>query len=268
MLLDCAGIGRRILQRAKGTKISLLRRFVNANTRLSSRFDARKDVALYQRYDQYVAEAIRALRSGSTVIDVGGGRTCSFAGELQNGKNLCVVAVDVSPTELAANTTADATFVADVANRLPFADAEADMVVSRTVLEHVANVERAAHEMQRVLRPEGLSIHLLPCRYALFALVARILPFWLAKGLLHRLIPDSRGVVEFDVYYDRCHPAAIERLFRDAGFRDVEVECTWDQAAYFHAFFPVFLLVLAYQRIAEALQARILASYLIVRAQR
>jgi len=122
--------------------------------------------------------------------------------------------------------------------------------------------------MQRVLRPGSLSVHLLPCRYALFALVARILPFWFAKGVLHQLIPESRGVVEFDVHYDRCHPAAIERLFRDAGFHDVQIECTWDQAAYFHAFFPVFLLVLAYQRIAEALHLRILASYLIVRARR
>jgi len=141
-------------------------------------------------------------------------------------------------------------------------------VVSRTVLEHVENVERAAREMRRVLRPGGKSIHLLPCRYALFALVARLLPFWLARNVLHTLFPDSRGVVEFDVYYDRCHPAAIERLFREAGFQDVQVECTWDQAAYFHAFFPVFLLVLIYQRLTEALQLKVLASYLIVRAQR
>ena len=208
------------------------------------------------------------LRPGSTIVDVGGGRTCSFADELKDPRSVYVVAVDVSPEELAENTTADATYVADVTCRLPFADAEADMVVSRTVLEHVKNVERAAHEMQRVLRPGGQAIHLLPCRYALFALVARALPFWLAKSLLHSLIPNSRGVVEFDVHYDRCHPAAIECLFRDAGFHDVQVECTWDQAAYFQAFFPVFLLVLAYQRVAEALQLRVLASYLIVRAQR
>ncbi|CAN5588694.1 hypothetical protein BH20ACT17_BH20ACT17_11510 [soil metagenome] len=208
------------------------------------------------------------LEPGSTVVDVGGGRTCSFADELNDLKRVHVVAVDVSPDELAANTIADATYVADVADQLPFADAETDLVVSRTVLEHVENVERAAHEMQRVLRPGGKSIHLLPCRYALFALVARVLPFWLAKSVLHRLFPDSRGVVEFDVYYDRCHPAAIERLFREAGFQDVQVECTWDQAAYFQAFFPVFLLVLIYQRLTEALQLRVLASYLIVRAQR
>lgn len=261
-------IGRRIPKRPNETHISLFRRFVNANTRLSSRFDARKDVALYQRYDQYVADAIHMLRPGATVVDVGGGRTCSFVAHLGPDKSVRVLAVDVSPEELRANTSVDATYVANVADRLPFADAEVDMLVSRTVLEHVDDVTSAVQEMSRVLSPGSVSIHLLPCRYALFAIVARVLPFWLAKGVLHGLVPASRRVVEFDVHYDRCHPRAIKQLFTDAGFQRVEVECTWDQAAYFHALFPAFLLVLAYQRLAEALQLTLLASYVIVRAQR
>lgn len=266
--IDCRSIGRRALQRPSRTQASLIQRFIAANSRLSAKFDARKDVALYHRYDRYVADAIDTLPPGSTLVDVGGGRTCSFASELAPGRGVRVVAVDISPEELAANTSVDATYVADVAEKLPFAEAEIDMLVSRTVLEHVKDVERAAYEMSRVLRPGGLSIHLFPCRYALFAIVARVLPFWFAKGVLHRLIPESRGVVEFDVYYDHCHPAAAERIFREAGFVRVEVEHTWDQAAYFHAFFPAFLLVLAYQRLCELLQIRLLASYVIVRAHR
>jgi hypothetical protein len=104
--------------------------------------------------------------------------------------------------------------------------------------------------------------------YALFAVVARIVPFDLAKRLLHTAIPESRGVVEFDVFYDHGHPQDLKRVFSSAGFREVEVECTWDQTAYFHAFFPAFLLVLLYQRLAELCRIRILASYAIVRATR
>ncbi len=94
------------------------------------------------------------------------------------------------------------------------------------------------------------------------------MPFDLAKRILHTILPESRGVVEFDVHYDQGHPRALERVFTNAGFREVTVECTWDQAAYFHAFFPAFLLVLLYQRIAEVLRLRFLASYAIVRATR
>ncbi len=122
--------------------------------------------------------------------------------------------------------------------------------------------------MARVLKPGAHTLHLLPCRYALFAVIARIVPFHLAKRVLHTVIPESRGVVEFDVFYDHGDPRSLQRIFSDAGFCQVDVECTWDQASYFHAFFPLFVLILLYQRLAAACRIRVLASYVIVRAVR
>ena len=248
--------------------MSLVQRFLQANTRLSSRFDNRRDAALYARYDNDVALALEALDSEAIVADIGGGRSCSFAERIPVEKTIKIVAVDISADELAANATAHETRVADISQHIPFNDAEVDLVVSRTVLEHVPDVRSAVHEMARVLKPGGRTLHLLPCRYALFAIIARVLPFDLAKRVLHTLIPGSRGVVEFDVFYDRGHPRELERVFSTAGFREVEVECTWDQAAYFHAFFPAFVIVMLYQRLAQLLRLRFLASYAIVRARR
>lgn len=248
--------------------MSLRQRFIQANSQLSARLDRRRDAALYSRYDDDVASALRALPAGAIVADVGGGRTCSFADRVPVDHDLTIVAVDVSADELAANTSVDKTLLGDVSRHIPFADGEIDLLVSRTLLEHVSDVQGAARAMARVLKPGGQTLHLLPCRYALFAVVARVVPFDLAKRVLHILIPESKGVVEFDVFYDRGHPAALERTFAEAGFREVTVECTWDQTAYFHAFFPAFLLVLVYQRLAQACRLRILASYAIVRAVR
>lgn len=248
--------------------MSPLQRFIQANTRLSARFDSRGDVAFYLRYDDDVATALSAMPEGGVVADVGGGRTCSFAGRVPTDHEVKIVAIDVSATELAANTTAHEKVVADVSEHLPFRDGEIDLLVSRTVLEHVPDVQSAAQEMARVLRPGGQTLHLLPCRYALFAVLARVVPFDFAKRVVHTIVPGSKGVVEFDVYYDHGHPKELERVFSAAGFSDVEVRCVWDQAAYFHAFFPLFLLVLLYQRIAARLRMRVLASYAIVRATR
>lgn len=246
--------------------MSIMHRFMQANRRVSARFDARRDAALYSRYDDDVGRALNALPPGAVVVDVGGGRTCSFAAHLPADRQIRVVAVDVSEDELAENTQADETLVGDVSRRMPFEDHAVDLLVSRTLLEHVPDVEGAVDEISRVLRPGGRTVHLLPCRYALFAVIARLVPFNLAKRALHTMIPESRGVVEFEVFYDHCHPRALERVFAEAGFREVEVECTWDQAAYFHAFFPAFLVVLLYQRLAEACRLRLLASYAVVRA--
>ncbi len=202
------------------------------------------------------------------MVDVGGGRHCSFVDQLDADRDFHLVAVDLSPDELLVNTSADETRVGDVAERLPFADGEVDLVVSRTVLEHVTSVDTAAREMARVLRRGGRSIHLVPCRYALFAIAARLIPFSISKRLVHKLLPESQGIVEFDVVYDKGHPAALERAFLSAGFTQVNVECTWDQSGYFHPFFPVFVLVLAYQRVVKALRLRVLASYVVIRAER
>jgi SAM-dependent methyltransferase len=246
----------------------LLRRFLDANSRLSARLDKRRDLALFVQYDAEVAAAVRALAPGALVVDLGGGRECSFAHHLSPEQDVRIVAVDISAEELAANTTAHETRVADVAHSLPFADGEVDLLVSRTVLEHVDGVQAAAHNIARVLRPGGRTLHLVPGRYALFAIVARTVRFDLAKRVLHTLHPHAQGVVEFDVVYDHTTPRALERIFRAAGFSDVETQPTWDQTDYAAPLFPVFLAVLLYQRIAEALRIRALASYVIVRAVR
>ncbi len=176
--------------------------------------------------------------------------------------------MDSSADELSANTTATSTVVADVSRHIPFENGEVDLLVSRTLLEHVPDLQSAVTEMARVLKPGGRSIHLLPCRYALFAIAARVVPFDIAKAILHRTIPESEGVVEFDVVYDRGHPTALEAAFARAHFHEVNVECTWDQTDYFQPFVPAFLLVLAYQRFAEAFRIRIVAAYALVEAVR
>jgi len=252
---------------AHATTSRLLRRFLDANTRLSARVDRRKDAELYARYDAEVAAVIEQLPAGALVVDLGGGRECSFASHLSTN-GVRVVAVDVSADELARNTSVDETRVGDAARHLPFHDAEVDLLVSRTLLEHVDGVDAAAKNIARVLRPGGRTLHLVPGRYALFAVIARVVPFDVAKKLLHLLVPSARGVVEFEVFYDRTYPQALERVFTEAGFREVEAECTWDQAGYFHAIFPAFLLVLLYQRVVGMLRIRALASYMIVRAIR
>lgn len=250
--------------------MSALRSLVDANVRLSARVSPRLESSnlFIAAFDERVAREANALGGGALIADVGGGRRCAFAAAVDRGRGARIVAVDSSAAELAANADVDERRTADAAGSLPFADGEVDLLVSRAVLEHVDGVAAAAREMHRALAPGGRTLHLASCRYALFAIGARLLPQRLLLRALHALVPATRGVVEFDVFYDHCHPRALERVFADAGFHDVQVRCCWSQTDYFTPCFPVFLLVAAYQELARALGLRTLAAYVVLSATR
>jgi 2-polyprenyl-6-hydroxyphenyl methylase/3-demethylubiquinone-9 3-methyltransferase len=248
----------------------LLRRFFELNTKLSSRLEAHLGIPnespLFNRFYEMVNDSVRALPDGATFVDVGAGRRCNYAAA--RDRNIRLVAVDISPEELAHNTDADETVVADVSKGLPFADGEVDLLVSFTLLEHVDGVDAAIRHIARVVRPCGRTIHMMPGRYALFAVAARLLPFGPLLRLLHFVIPESAGTVEFEVYYDDTEPVAIERLFTEAGFRNVTIEWTAAQASYFKALTPAYLLVALYASLVRTFGASRLAAYVIVSAER
>jgi SAM-dependent methyltransferase len=140
--------------------------------------------------------------------------------------------------------------------------------VSRAVLEHVPDVRAGARQMARVLTPGGRTMHLLPGRFSLFGMAARLLPFRPLLAVLHRVAPETVDQVEFDVFYDQGTPDRLRRAFEDAGFRHVEVEVTWAQPGYFDMLLPVFLAYSVYEFLARTLKLMPLAAYIAVYAER
>jgi ubiquinone/menaquinone biosynthesis C-methylase UbiE len=248
-----------------------IRRIIDANTRLSMRLDRRIDPQsgdLHRKFVSSVEQAIAALPSEGTAVDLGGGRHCAYVNGIPKDRPIRLVAVDISEEELAANTDVTETRVANIAEELPFGNAEVDLVVSRMLLEHVDGVPDAISHMARVLKPGGKAVHFFPCRYSLFATAARYLPFGPLLKILHFMIPSLAGEVRFDVFYDHCYPSAAERLFLAAGFRNVAVETTMGSKDYFLPVFPLYVLVAAYETVARKLGARSLMGYVMVTAER
>ena len=243
-----------------------------ASSRVASMLEARgwveSEQPLWRQFEGDVEQALQAVPDGGTFVDLGGGRRCVYAAAVPRHRGVRLVAVDVSVDELALNEDADVKLVADVAHGLPFEDGGVDLLVSRVVLEHVDGVPEAVRQMARVIPPGGRTIHFMPGRWATFAVAARLLPFDVLLKVLHFAVPGSVGVVEFDVHYDHTEPVALERVFREAGFRDVRISWTAAQADYFKAFLPAYLVVAAYQTLVRRLGLRRLAAYVIVDARR
>jgi SAM-dependent methyltransferase len=250
----------------------VMRAIIEANVRLSKATERTlklpNDAGLYREFDDGAKTLIRALPDGAVVLDLGGGRSCVYGSAVDPPGRVRLVAVDISPDELARNGDVTETCVADVAAGLPMPDSSVDLILSRALLEHVDGVPAAIRHMARVLRPGGVAMHLVPCRYSLFGTAARLLPFGPLLRLTHKLAPWTRGSVGFPVHYDHCYPAALEREFRAAGFSEIQLRYTWACQGYFTGVYPLFLLHALYEQVVRRLRLRRLTSYALVRAIR
>jgi SAM-dependent methyltransferase len=244
-----------------------IQRFFDLNRKASHALERRLPHASPTAWDVYqedVEAAVRGCGEG-IVVDVGGGRSCSFATVSDRAR---IIAVDVSAEELSHNHDVAETRVADAQLGLPFEDGEAAVVVSRTVLEHVEDVDAFFGHAARVLQPGGVTLHLIPCRYAPFAIPARIIPFRVGKAIAHFLRPSMKGVVEFPVYYDICYPSAIERSLRRHGFTDVEFRLSYYQSDWYDALFPAYAASAAYEAIVAKLGKPNLCAFMVVKARK
>jgi ubiquinone/menaquinone biosynthesis C-methylase UbiE len=248
--------------------------FVRLNRRLARRIErglghkpGYEQSPLQHRYIRVVAEHANA-DPDAVIVDLGAGRHCHFAPLLEPAHRGRTVGVDISAEAMAVNDDLDERLVANVEEGLPLRDAEADLVVSMLLLEHLTRVDPVVHELNRVLRPGGYTIHLFPSRNAPFSLLNRFLPRGLTSTLLRALIPGSEELQGFPAYYDHCSASEMERLFVRSGFTIVRTEWSSYQSDYFGFFLPLYLLSLAYDTIVQRLGLRPLAATVLLIARK
>jgi 2-polyprenyl-6-hydroxyphenyl methylase/3-demethylubiquinone-9 3-methyltransferase len=184
------------------------------------------------------------------VFDIGGGRSPFIDVETKVALDLHVTGLDISPRELSAapSQAYDATVCADVSSYRGSNDA--DLVICRTVLEHVPDTNLALSCIASILKPEGIAVLFMPSRNAVFARLNLILPNRFKKAVLHGLYPCTRLTQGFPAYYDECTPSGITRL----AYRHnlvVADQRQYYMSSYFQAVFPLYLVwrvwILAYR---------------------
>jgi ubiquinone/menaquinone biosynthesis C-methylase UbiE len=153
-----------------------------------------------------------------------------------------LTATDIAPGMLAAleanaeRLGLDVETVETDAEQLPFADESFDLVLGHAVLHHIPDLDRAAAEFMRVLRPGGTvvfcgepsangdQIAAWPKRAAVAAA-----PLWRRmvgageRGDAGGHDPDYGHALEGEVDVHAFEPAAIRRMFTDAGFDRVRI---------------------------------------------
>lgn len=242
--------------------------FVARNRRVSRRFERRLPHTTPDLHDLYARTVARHIdaQPGQTVVDLGAGRSSRFAPLYDHTNGTTVIGVDVSAAELRANTDVDVPVVIEPGGPLPFADGAVDLLVSRSTLEHVAGVDRMLAEVQRVLAPGAVTIHVFPSKLAPFSLLNRLLPRRVTTWLLHRLVPGSDGRLGFPAHYEHCTATAMERALRRHGLEVVRTRVSYYQSRYFAFLVPLYVASVAYELLVRRLGRRDLAATVLIEA--
>jgi ubiquinone/menaquinone biosynthesis C-methylase UbiE len=215
------------------------------------------------------ASAEISRRGGQTwVLDLGGGRNSPFVRHLSAEARSTVVAIDLLESELKANRQLDCRIVADVCRQLPLRDQSMDVVVTRSVLEHLVDPAVAVGEIGRVLADGGVCIHVFPARYSPFSALNTIVSQNTARRLLNAFFPEWRDSCGFPAFYRHCDAHAMAKLHRSIGFAIKKVECRYYQSIYYKFFVPLYLASLAYDLLMYWLKRPLLASQVLLIAEK
>ncbi len=167
----------------------------------------------YQSTEWQSVSKILQGRKGCA-LDVGAGRGIASYALAREGFEVTSLEPDTSNLvgtgaidELALDTGLPISTVSNVSERLPFNEAEFDVVFARAVLHHMQELNEGCRELARVLKPGGL---LLAVREHVISRVED-LPVFLASHPLHRLYGGENA------YLLSCYRDALE----SAGLRIV-----------------------------------------------
>ncbi len=245
----------------------MLRRLIDWNFALSNRIDRLLPYRFRSQLKPIHENLVVSLmnrRPDQAVLDVGGGHLCPFARRRSPGLNTTVYGTDILESQVRNNRDVDGGIVADAGRSLPFKDGAFDMVVTRTLIEHLPHNETFLAETGRVLKPGGYSVHVFPGKFAPFALLNVALPDAVARKLLFFFFPHWREEGGFKSFYHNCYYPRITNLLKQSGFEIAEIQLRYYQSIYFKPIFPIYLLSLLYDLTLWVFHVKPLSSELLV----
>ncbi len=204
-------------------------------------------------HDFATSFAPRFLRPGMTIYDVGGGKHPFIPAAQVAELDLRVVGIDIDQQELAeAPAGAYHEIICTDITRYR-GRGEADLVICRTLLEHVRDVDAAFAAIASILKPGGTALVFAPSRNAVFARLNLLFPESLKRRLLRSITPEDEHTRGFPSFYDRCTPRDF-RTLGDHHHLRVEEERFYFLSSYLFFLVPTYLLwrtwVLGYRLVA------------------
>lgn len=176
---------------------------------------------------RYAEEVVRRVQPGMVVVDAGCGRSAPVLRLLP--ASVRRIGVDLVEPTLPPESGIEF-------HRRDLADTglpsnSCDMVISRSVLEHLDEPERVFNEIARILKPGGSMIFLTPNGWDYVSIIARLVP-----NRFHPLIVSQvEGRAEDDVFpvvYRANSARALRRISTRCGLDLVSLDYLGSQPSY------------------------------------
>lgn len=195
---------------------------------------------------------VHSMIDGSTrvLMDAGCGRTVpvlrQFLGRVERLIGIELVEFTDVPAGIETHN-------ADLAH-LPLADASVDLIISRSVFEHLVDPDSVYREFQRVLRPGGRVLFLTANMWDYGTLAAMLVP----NRLHGRIVKRVEGRAEEDTFptaYKTNTRAAVQRLARQAGLQVQSFEYLSQYPNYLMFNGLLFFLGMCYEKLISRVGA-------------
>jgi len=218
--------------------------------------DRQKCEQLYERYyagrkfhDSIYRDLVRNhLRSGARLLDAGCGRYLRFCNEFAPVAH--VVGVDLESTFETRNQSPPFAVRGDI-GALPFPSGYFDMVISRSVVEHLEDPPKVFREFARVLKPGGKVVLITPNKYDYVSLIAAVTPYWVHRSLVSRIFQVPADDV-FPTLYRANTVSSLRAAMKSAQLSECLIDTINHYPAYL-MFSPVlFRLGVAYERLTSS----------------
>jgi len=129
-----------------------------------------------------------------------------------------------------------------------------DLIYSHALLEHVPNNKNTFMTIYDCLNPEGETHHYVPCKGHPYALILRLMGNDTQRMLINKLRPWVKpGTTGYPTFFSYCTPRQMRKLLDEIGFSEVTVEPHYRANYYFKFFFPLYLLITAFENLCRSL---------------
>jgi SAM-dependent methyltransferase len=215
----------------------------------------------YRLFEEQVG---RALRPDSVLLDAGCGRTVpvlrKFAGRASR-------LIGVELVEFTDVPSGIETFRADLAN-IPVGDASVDVIMSRSVFEHLEDPAAVYNEFARILKPGGRVIFLTANMWDYATLIARLVPNRFHPSIV-RWVEGREEADTFPVCYRTNTHRTVVRLAASAGLEVDEFTYLGQYPNYLMFNSALFLLGTGYDKLVSRFEIlRFLRGWILVTLRR